>query len=834
MHGATDSATQRRPTACPENPTSHALGGDGARGVAATVARRPCFPTPLTPPTSPVKPISPTPRRRWQTARTAGKTLLGLVLAVALVALLGLGFTVVRLWSDLPPLDKVTHYAPQQPLIVYTADGVPIGQFGAERRQFVPIADIPAMLQGAVLAIEDTRFEQHFGLDPLGIARAVLANLGGGMRQGASTITQQVARNFFLSPSKTLERKLKEALLALQIEEQLSKAQILELYMNQIYLGQRAYGFAAAAQVYFGKPLASLSIAESAMLAGLPQNPSYANPVTNFSRARARQALVLGRMEKVGLITPEERATAAAEYLAIRLPTHTEVHAEYLAEMARQAVVARYGDAANTQGYKVYTTVRAADQQAAYAALRATVLEHERRQPWRGPEAREPLPFLRGAELERAAAQALRDHQDDSDLRLAIVTETGPRGVSVQLATGETLQISGAGLARVRAALLPDASTELAIGRGAVLRLERRGEDWTVAQWPQVQAAFVALEPHSGQMRALVGGFDFTRSPFNRATQAWRQAGSSLKPFLYSAALEHGVMPDTLVNDAPLWPSEASAATGWQPRNADGRFDGPLTVRQGLARSKNLVSLRLLQQIGLDNARTWIHRYGFDAEHLPDNLTLALGSGSTTPLQLAHAYALLANGGQETTPVFIERITNAQGVVVFQPPRLPPHEEDSRTIPARNAFLVNTMLQDVTRSGGTAALAQRALQRSDLYGKTGTTNDAVDAWFAGFQPGLVAVAWVGHDEPRSLGEQASGGTLALPIWIGFMEKALAGVPEAPLQPPTGVVRSDNDWRYTEWALGGAVDRIGFDPPLPADATSAPEAAASGVLAAPAI
>ena len=759
--------------------------------------------------------------------RTTGKAVLALVLAVALVASVTLGVLIALLWPELPPLDKVTHYEPQQPLVVYTADGVQIGQFGAERRQFVPIENIPAMLQGAVLAIEDTRFEQHVGIDPIGIARALLANLGGGMRQGASTITQQVARNFFLSPSQTLERKLKEALLALQIERQLSKAQILELYMNQIYLGQRAYGFAAAAQVYLGKPLSALSIAESAMLAGLPQNPSYANPVTNGARARARQALVLARMEKVGLITPDEHTAALAETLAIQLPTHTEVHAEYLAEMVRQAVVARFGASANTQGYKVYTTVRAAEQQAAYTALRATVMDHERNQPWRGPEAHEALPVLQGAALERAAAQALRDHQDDTDLRLAIVTGSGPRSVTAQLATGETLQLTGAGLARVRAALLPDAPENLAIRRGAVVRLERRDFGWAIGQWPQVQAAFVALEPASGRLQALVGGFDFTRSPFNRVTQAWRQAGSSIKPFLYSAALEQGVMPDTLVNDAPLLSASETAATGWQPRNADGQFDGPITVRQGLARSKNLVSLRLLQQIGLPSARDWISHFGFDPARLPNDLTLALGSGSTTPLQLAQAYALLANGGRETTPVFIDHITNAQGVVVFQPPRLPPHEVDSTAIPARNAFLVNTMLQDVTRSGGTAALVQRTLQRSDLCGKTGTTNDAVDAWFAGFHPGVAAVAWVGHDEPRSLGEQASGSALALPIWIGFMAQALAGRQEVAPAVPDGVVRVGEDWRYTEWAQGGHVEQIGVGPPATArDPQAEPAAVAA--------
>jgi penicillin-binding protein 1A len=749
-------------------------------------------------------------RRRWQAVRTTGKIVFGLVLAVALVTMLGLGMAVARLWPDLPPLDKVTHYEPQQPLLVFTADGVQIGQFGTERRQFVPIAEIPAMLQGAVLAIEDTRFEQHFGIDPLGIARAMLANLGGGMRQGASTITQQVARNFFLSPSKTLERKLKEALLALQIERQLSKAQILELYMNQIYLGQRAYGFAAAAQVYFGKPLSALSIAESAMLAGLPQNPSYANPVTNLARARARQALVLARMEKVGVITPDERTSALAESLTIQPAAHTDVHAEYLAEMVRQMVAVRFGDAANMQGYRVYTTVLAAEQQAAYAALRTAVMDHERRQPWRGPEAHEPLPYLRGADLERAAAQALRDHQDDTDLRLAIVTETSQRGVTAQLATGESIQLTGAGLARVGAALRPDAPGALAIRRGSIVRLERRDFGWAIGQWPEVQAAFVALEPGSGRMQALVGGFDFSRSPFNRATQAWRQAGSSIKPFLYSAALEQGVMPDTIVNDVPLVNASDTdgAAGGWQPRNADGRFDGPISVRQGLVRSKNLVSLRVLQQIGLGSARDWLRRFGFDSEHLPHDLTLALGSGSTTPLQLAQAYALLANGGRNTPPVFIDRITNAQGMVIFQPPPLPPHEADSIVIPARNAFIINSMLQDVTRAGGTAALAQRTLQREDIYGKTGTTNDAVDAWFAGFHSSVVGVAWMGFDEPRSLGEQASGSALALPIWIGFMEKALAGLPETTPVVPDGVTRVGDDWRYAEWALGGQIERIG--------------------------
>lgn len=741
-------------------------------------------------------------------ARAAG--MLALVLALGLAAALALA--VARLWPDLPPLDRVLRYEPLQPLQVYTADGVPIAQFGHERRQFVPIDRIPALLQGAVLAVEDSRFHQHPGIDPLGIVRAVLANLGGGLRQGASTITQQVARNFFLTHQRTLERKLKEALLAIQIEQRLTKAQILELYMNQIYLGQRAYGFEAAARTYFGKSLDALDLAETAMLAGLPQNPGYANPIVNLNRARARQAIVLGRMEAVGLIDAAQRARALAEPLAIRSPTHAEVHAGHLAEMARLAVVARFGEEAYAQGYRVYTSVRAAEQQAAHRALRRALIEHDRAQPWRGPEAVEPLPYLEGAELERAAAQALRDHEDDEDLRVAIVTDVSAQGVAVQLASGETARLRGAALQRIRAALQPDAPDALAVRRGAVIRLEaERPGDWAVTQWPQVQGAFVALEPATGRVRALVGGFDYRRSSFNRATQAWRQAGSTIKPFLYSAALEQGVMPDTLVNDALPPPGPDEIAGGWVPRNADGRQDGPITVRDALVRSKNLATLRLLQHVGTDEGRDWLARFGFDPARWPAGLTTALGSGTTTPMQLAQAYAVLAQGGYPTVPVFIERITDASGMTIYQPPRLPPHDPATRVIPERNAFIVGSLLQDVLRRG-TGAAVLRALPRDDLFGKTGTTNDAVDAWFAGYQPTLVAVAWIGYDEPRSLGDQASGAGLALPVWTAFMGRALEGTAAQPLLPPEGVTLADGEWRYAEEPAGGRAGRIGFEAP----------------------
>lgn len=762
-------------------------------------------------------------RRRPQGFVLTTLLLLGSLLAIAVVALL----LATAWWAvDLPPLTKVTDYRPRQHLQVLTADGQEIAAFGSERRIFVPIAQMPPQLKDAVLAIEDTQFYEHFGISIKGLARAVWSNLTGGMPQGASTITQQVARTFFLSTRRTPERKIKEALLALRIERELSKDEILELYMNQIYLGQRAYGFGAAAQVYFGKPLAALSLAESAMLAGLPQNPVWANPVANAERARRRQLLVLGRMQAIGRITPAQHDAAVAEKLVLRSARVQDLHAEYVAEMARQAVVARFGDqAAYTQGLRVLTSIRADEQRAAHAAMRRALIAHERRQPWRGPEDHEPLPAgLAGEALERAAAQALKDHRDDDDLRVAIVLEAGPTAVRAQLAGGEQVRIGGAGLRQALPGLQPKAPPALALQRGAVIRLwaepGRDGPQWHIVQWPEAEGAFVALDPATGRVRALVGGFDFQERQFNHVTQAWRQPGSSFKPFLYSAAFEHGVMPETVVDDLPLTPEEG-ARDGWDPKNSDGQFDGPISVREAMVRSKNLVSVRLLRQVGLPAAKAWIGRFGFEQRRHPDNLTLALGAGSVTPLQLAAGYAVFANGGWRVEPVLIEKIVDPQGQVLFEAAAPPALTEDRRAVPAANVFLVRSLLADVTLRG-TAARAQAALRRSDLYGKTGTTNDAVDAWFAGFQPGLVAVSWIGYDEPRSLGERESGGGLALPPWIDFMREALKGVPVAPLPVPEGVERSEIDWRLV--APGDdRVLRIG----APGSAALAAEPAASG-------
>jgi penicillin-binding protein 1A len=705
---------------------------------------------------------------------------------------------------DVPNLDKALNYQPKQPLAVFTADGVEIAAFGAERRQFVPIERIPRRLQQAVIAVEDARFYEHAGIDPKGMARAAVALLTGGMRQGASTITQQVARVFFLEQRFSVERKSREIAIALELEKKLSKDKILELYMNEIFLGQRAYGFAAASQTYFGKPMEHLSIAETAMLAGLPQNPHYANPIANVERAMQRQRIVLERMRMTGVITDAQYAAARAEKLAIRAPGQGVLHAGHAAEMARLAVVERFGAEAYSRGIRVTTSLRAADQRAAWAALRRGVIAHDRKGGWRGPEEMESLPAGEGPALEAAAARALKDHRDDEMLRVAIVLAASPKELRVQLASGERVTVSGEGLRLAAAGLGPKARPALAVKRGAVVRLMQDGKGWQVAQWPQAEAAFVALDPASGRVRAMVGAFDFSRQPFNHVTQGWRQPGSAIKPLLYSAALEHGVMPSTVIDDAPF-----TAANGWSPANSDGQFLGPLTLRDALARSRNAVSVRVLQATGIGAAREALARYGLDAAKQPDNLTLALGTGSVTPLQLAQAYGAIANGGWLVSPVVIERVTDAQGRVLFEAPPVPALSEATRALPARNVFLTASLLNEVTRSG-TAARAQAALQRSDLYGKTGTTDDAVDAWFAGFQPSVVAVVWLGYGEPKSLGERESGGGLALPIWIDYMSAALKGVPVVPLAVPGGLMRTEGDWLYDECAVTGCIERIGAD------------------------
>jgi len=724
------------------------------------------------------------------------------LLALSLAGALALGATVLVLLPQLPDTSSLANYKPKQPLRVYTADGVEIGGFGHEKREYLRIEQFPKLMRDSLLAVEDSRFYEHPGIDVIGVLRAIVANATGGRTQGASTITQQVARTFFLTRERTLSRKLKEALLSLRIEQQLSKDQILELYMNQIYLGARTYGFAEAARTYFGKPIQELSVAECAMLAGLPQNPAYANPIKSPKRAKDRQLVVLARMRAEGVIDDIVYAAAKGEKLDVRSPGEADVHGEYVAEMARAQVYAQYGESTYTSGMKVVTTLRAADQQAGWKAVRKTLIDRELRLAWRGPEAQEDLPADL-SDQDPAVAQLLADHDDDETLRVGIVTQASPKRVTVVLASGDVVVVSGRGLRQAQSGLSAKARTHQRVTRGSVVRLIQLGQDWVITQWPQAEGALVAMDPHDGRIRALVGGFDFQRNQFNHVTQGWRQPGSTYKPFLYSAALENGVMPETLINDAPL-----SDVGNWTPSNADGSAEGPMPLHTALAKSKNLVSIRLVQLMGPEAARQWTGHFGFDVAKQPANLTLALGSGSTTVMQMAGAYAVIANGGLSVNPVLIQRIQDGQGKVVFEA-KLTPADESQRVIPARNAFVTSTLLNEVTRSG-TAAKAQAQLRRPDLYGKTGTTNDVVDAWFAGFQPNLVAVVWFGYDTPRSLGTQASGGSLALPAWIQFMGTALRGEPVRTLSPPEGVVSLPTGWRYNEWAEGGFLAELGLD------------------------
>ena len=703
---------------------------------------------------------------------------------------------------DLPSLDRIVQYTPKLPLQVYTADGVEIAQFGTERREYVPLAEMPQLLKDAVLAVEDARFYEHSGIDPRGMARAAVAMLTGGRKQGASTITQQLVRTMLLTRELSAERKVKEIVLALRLEEAISKDRILEIYLNEIFLGQRAYGFAAAAQTYFGKPLARLTLAETAMLAGLPQNPYYANPVANFERATRRQHVVLERMLAVGAINEKQLAAAKAEKLKLRGRSQRDLNAAHVAEMARRAVVERFGTEAYSKGLKVTTSLRAADQRAAHEAVQRGVLAHDRRGPWRGPEDQETLPSGSGSALESAAAEALKDHRDDETLRVGIVLSASPQEVLVQLASGERVNVQGEGLAWAKPGLAATAKAPVKISRGSVIRLVKNGKNWSISQWPEVEAALVAMDARTGRIRALVGGFDFSRQPFNHATQAWRQPGSAFKPLLYSAALEERVMPGTLVDDLPF-----TAPNGWTPNNSNGEFAGPITLREALARSSNLASVRVLQHVGAARAKAWSARYGLDPARQPDDLTLALGTGSVTPLQMTQAYAVLANGGWRVEPVVVEKITDANGKVLFEAPAAPALTEDNRNVPARNVFVTNSMLNDVTRHG-TAARAQSVLKRPDIYGKTGTTNDVHDAWFAGHHPSLATVVWMGHSQPRSLGGRESGGRLALPIWIDFMADALKDTPVASApRAPEGVMHDGDDWLYTEWREGGWVSHI---------------------------
>lgn len=711
----------------------------------------------------------------------------GLVtLTLVLLPAILLGLAVLLTYPTLPSLESLTDYRPKIPLRIYSAEGVLLSEFGEERRALVKISEVPEVMKQAILAAEDDRFYEHGGVDYMGVLRAAISNFtSGGVKQGASTITMQVARNFFLTKEKTMARKFNEVLLTFKIEHSLSKDEILELYINQIFLGQRAYGFAAAAQVYFGKPLGQVTLAEASMLAGLPKAPSLYNPVVNPKRAKLRQLYVLRRMHELHFIDDNQfQLTQQQPVVARRDSQEFGVKSDFLSEMVRQAVYEKYQDDTYTQGFKVYTTIRQQDQVVAQSAVRKGVLEYDRRHGYRGPEG---FVDLHGDSNDEQLEEALQDFADSDDLIPAVVLEASPKLVRAYCRGGEIAEISGDALLFAQQALTKKVALNQRINVGSIIRLQKDDKGiWQISQMPQVEAAFVSADPRNGAIFALIGGFDFNRNQFNHITQAWRQPGSSFKPFIYSAALEKGFTPATVINDAPLiFDAEQTGNEPWQPKNYDEKFDGPMRMRQALMRSKNLVSIRILQSITPQYARDYITKFSFDASKHPPYLTMALGAGSVTPMQMLTGYSVFANGGFRITPYFIQRIEDAHGTVLSSATPEIAGESAERVIDVRNAYTMVNMMQDVVKHG--TAFRAMQLGRQDLAGKTGTTSDSIDAWFCGFHPTIVGISWMGYDQPHSLGDRETGGGAALPIWMSYMEKVLKDVPEATYTMPDNMV-----------------------------------------------
>lgn len=705
---------------------------------------------------------------------------------LVLTALTALAVSII--YPSLPSLEALTNYRPKLSLKIYSAENVLIGEFGEERRAFVKIENVPTQMKNAVLAIEDRRFYQHGGIDTKGVIRAIRNNVMGISHEGASTITMQVAKNFFSQPGgkRDIITKIKEALLAIKIEKTISKDQILELYLNQIYLGQRSYGFAAASQIYFGKQLKDLSLAESALLAGLPKAPSRYNPYVHEKRAMVRQNEVLRDMLRYGFIQQADFDQAIKAKLKFKsTKTVKNLSADYVAEIVRISMFNRFGEDIYQSGYKVYTTIKKANQEAANAAVVQGIVDYEIRHGFRGPE--KTISITESADLKELAASTLDELEEYNGFIPVLVTQVTKKSISVITKSGDTLEITGTGLKLIEKHILSKVETKQAVKPGAVLRVAKLNGEWKVVQLPQVEASLIALNPETGAVNALIGGFDFHRSKFNHVTQAWRQPGSSFKPFVYSAAIEKGFTPATMVDDAPfsLSAEEVGSKTGWDPHNFDGKYAGPMRLRTALTKSKNMVSIRVLQSIGPRYAQSYITKFGFAPKDHPAYLAMALGAGSTTSWHLAAGYAVFANSGYQVKPYLITKIVDSEGNVIesVNPAK---HISQYRVIDQRNAFLMTSMMQDVINVG--TATRANVLGRSDIAGKTGTTNNQMDVWFAGFNPKEVAVAWMGYDSPRSLGRDETGGKAALPIWIKYMEVALKGMPVYQYKIPQGVVK----------------------------------------------
>ncbi|UTW10481.1 penicillin-binding protein 1A [Marinobacterium rhizophilum] len=733
-----------------------------------------------------------------------------LALAGVVVVLLAIAGVYYALAPQLPDVESLREVQFQTPMRIFSSDNKLIAEYGEKRRTPVSYENVPIHLVRAFQAAEDSRFFEHIGIDFKGLSRAAyqLAT-SGHIQSGGSTITMQVAKNFFLSRERTFNRKFNEILLALRIERELSKEEIFELYINKIYLGQRAYGIEAAAGVYYGRSIQELSLAQMATIAGLPKAPSADNPISNPQRAIERRNWILQRMHGLGYISDQEFEEASAAPNTARYHgADIELSAPYVAEMVRSELFERFGEDLYNDGYRVYTTLESKLQTTANRALQDGLLQYSTRHGYRGPESQ-----LDTALTPDAIQQKLKGMTSYAGLEPAIVSQVDNQSILASLKSGETVTVEWTGLEWARKykshnsmGPSPRKAADI-LAPGDVIRLQKSTDGWTLSQLPQVQGAFVALNPQNGAIRALSGGFNFNLTKFNRATQAYRQPGSNFKPFIYAAALENGFTPASLINDAPVvFKDESIEGNLWRPQNSSQQFYGPTRLREGLFRSRNLVSIRLLRAIGIDTAVNYIQGFGFDPQRLPRNLSLSLGTADVTPLEIVTGYASLANGGFRVSSYFIQRIEDQYGNLIFDANpacancTADPDTDDTtasrlspsapRIMDPRNAFLMYSMLQDVIRQG--TATRARSLKRNDLAGKTGTTNDQKDAWFTGFNRDLVATAWVGFDQPAPLGRSEFGGTAALPIWIDFMADALEEAPEnGPVQ-PEGVVRVEID------------------------------------------
>ena len=718
-------------------------------------------------------------------------TCMGLLLGLALFGVGLIAIAILVTYPKLPSLDSLQHYKPKMPLTIYSSDGQVIGIYGEQRREFTKISDFPKILKDAVIAAEDKRFYDHWGVDVWGVARAAIGNvMAGGVQSGASTITQQVAKNFYLSSERSFTRKFNEALLAYKIEQSLSKDKILELYFNQIYLGQRAYGFASAAQIYFNKNVNELTLAEAAMLAGLPKAPSAYNPIVNPERAKLRQAYILNNMLEEGMITLQQRDQALKEELHYeRFVQNIDQNALYVAEMVRQELFEKYGEDAYTQGFKVYTTVDTAHQRVATEALRKVLRNFDRGSSYRGAE--NYIDLSKSDNVEETVSQYLSTLYTVDKMIPAVVLEASRKGVQIQLPSGRKVTLNSRALGSAARAVNNKKMGDDRIRRGSVIRVKGSGDTFTVVQEPLLQGALVSLDAKTGAVRALVGGYDYHSKTFNRATQAMRQPGSTFKPFVYSAALAKGMTASTMINDAPIsLPGKGANGKAWNPKNSDGRYAGYITLRQALTASKNMVSIRILMSIGIGYAQQYIQRFGFKPSEIPASLSMALGTGETTPLRIAEGYSVFANGGYKVSAYVIDKIYDSQGRLRAQMQPLVAGENAPQAIDPRNAYIMYKIMQDVVRVG--TARGAAALGRSDIAGKTGTTNDNKDAWFVGFNPSVVTAVYIGFDKPRSMGRAGYGGTIAVPVWVEYMRFALKGTSVKPMKTPEGVVEKGGE------------------------------------------